>query len=222
MTKKIVILGTNGNCLDMLDTIDSMNAQAGSTMYECVGFLDDNPTLHGTTLGGVKILGPLSAARDLNDCYFVNGIGSPSNFTRKDAIISRAGVPVERFETLIHSSVKVSKTARIGRGVVVFENVAITSNVTVGNHVIILPNTVLSHDVVIGDYTCITGGVCISGGTQVGKLCYLGTNCSIIGNIDIGDYCQVGMGSVVLGSVEKNSVVVGNPARFLRRATDNI
>ncbi|MBW4054700.1 MAG: acetyltransferase [Proteobacteria bacterium] len=218
MPKKLVILGTNGNCVDMLDAIDAINAYEGHVVYECVGFVDDNPSLHGTKLCGIEILGPLAIAGDLKGCHFVNGIGSPSNFTLKNAIISKTGVPLERFETIIHPSVKISKTAQIGQGTVVFENVAVTSNVKIGNHVIILPNSVISHDVEIGDYTCITGGVCISGGTAVGTSCYLGTNCSIIGGIKIGDYSLVGMGSVVLGTVAENSVVVGNPARFIRHA----
>ncbi len=221
MTKKLVILGTNGNCIDMLDALNAINMQAGHTEYECAGFLDDNPALHGNTLCGIKILGPLTMASELGDCWFVNGIGSPSNFMHKDAIIAKTCVPLDRFVTLVHPSVRVSSTATIGQGTVVFENVAITSNVKIGNHVIILPNSVISHDVVIDDYTCITGGVCISGGTKVGRQCYMGTNCSIIGGIRIGDFCQIGMGSVVLGNVADNSVVVGNPARFLRYVRDD-
>lgn len=218
MPKKIVILGTNGNCVDMLDTIASINTHNGRTVYECIGFLDDNPSLHGKTLCDVKILGPLAMAGELGGCYFVNGIGSPTNYIHKDAIISKTGVPLDRFETIIHPSVKVSKTAQIGKGTVVFENAAITSNVRIGNHVIILPNSVISHDVVIDDYTCITGGVCISGGTHIGRQCYLGTNCSIIGGITVGDFSLIGMGSVVLDNVAENSVVVGNPAKFIRQA----
>jgi len=216
MTKKIVILGTNGNCVDMLDLIDSINTQAGRTVYECIGFLDDNPTLHGKTRCGVKVLGPLSMAADLEGCRFVNGIGSPGNFFIKEQIIGKANVGDEHFESLVHPRAVISKRARIGTGAVVFENVAVTSNVTIGRHVIILPNTVVSHDVEVGDYTCITGGVCISGGTRIGRSCYLGTNSTIIGDVEIGDCSLIGMGSVVLESVGPDHIVVGNPARYLR------
>lgn len=157
MTKKIVILGTSGNCIDMLDTIACINDEAQETLHECVGFLDDNTATHGTTRHGVPVLGPLSLAPELQDCWFVNGIGSTATFTRKDAIIAKAAIPLQRFITLIHPSARISRTAQIGPGTVIFENVAVTSNVTIGMHVIILPNSVISHDVVIGDYTCITG-----------------------------------------------------------------
>lgn len=219
--KKIVILGTGGNSIDILDTINDINLQNSTCVYECIGFLDDNESVWGKTLYGVKVLGPLCSASKLKNCCFVNGIGAPSNFWQKDAIISKTGVDPEKFETIVHPSAAISRTARIGRGTVIFQNVTITSNVQIGDHVMILPNAVVSHDDIIGDYACITGGVCISGGVNVGRLCYLGTNSTIIGNIQIGDYSLVGMGSVLLESVPKNSVVVGNPAKFLRHTIEN-
>lgn len=218
MTEHIVVLGTNGNCVDILETLESINSRQGSPIYECRGFLDDNPSTHGKTIGGAKVLGSLIQAGEFADCQFVNGIGSPANYIHKDAIIGRTNIPLSKFATLIHPTASVSRSARIGRGTVIFENVTITSNVRIGNHVIILPNSIISHDVIIDDYTCITGGVCISGGTRVGRQCYLGANSSIINNITIGDFSLVGMGSVVLQAVAENSVVVGNPARFLRHA----
>jgi len=220
--KKVAILGTGGNSIDILDTINDVNRLERSPVYECVGFLDDNASLWGKDLQGLKVLGPLQDAHELGDCYFVNGIGAPSNFWKKEGIISKTGVLPDRFETIIHPSASVSTTARLGRGVVVFQHVVITSNVQIGSHVIILPNSVISHDDVIGDYTCITGGVCISGQVKVGKSCYLGTNSAIVGNVDIGDYCLIGMGSAVLHTIASNSVVVGNPARFLRHTADEL
>lgn len=214
MQKKIIILGTGGNCIDILDTINDINRSMSK--YRCIGFLDDNEQNWGKEYHGIKVLGPLKSAQQYDDCFFVNGIGSPSNFWRKRTIIAKTNIPDERFETIIHPTSSVSKMARLGHGTVVFQHVTITSNVQIGKHVIILPNSVISHDDIVGDYTCIAGGVCISGGVTVGHSCYLGTNSAIIGNIQIGNYCLVGMGSVVLDSVGDNCIVVGNPARFLR------
>jgi sugar O-acyltransferase (sialic acid O-acetyltransferase NeuD family) len=218
-TKKVVILGTGGNSIDILDIINDINSNGARDVYECVGFLDDNQSILGKVLYGVKVLGPLAYAKELSDCYFVNGIGSPSNFWRKELVISKTQISDERFVTIIHPSSRISKTAQIGMGTVIFQNVTITSNVKIGKHNIILANTVISHDDIIDNYTCITAGVCISGGVSVGRSCYLGTNSAIIGNIQIGDYCLIGMGSVVLENVPHNSVFVGNPARFLRYTT---
>jgi sugar O-acyltransferase (sialic acid O-acetyltransferase NeuD family) len=216
MVKKIVIFGTGGNCLDILDAIREINKIERT--YECVGFLDDNAELLGSRFHDLEVLGPLNRAKDLKDsCFFVNGIGSQKNFIIKDKIISKTQVSIERFETIIHPTAVVSNTSVIGRGVVVLQNVTIASNVVVGNHVMILPNSVISHDDQIEDYTCIAGGVCISGGVRIGEGCYLGSNCSIIENIHIGKHSLIGMGSVVIKPVPENSVMVGSPAKFLRK-----
>lgn len=43
------------------------------------------------------------------------------------------------------------------------------------------------------------------------------TNCVVVGGITIGDNVQIGGGSVVCKSIPNNCVVVGNPARIVRR-----
>lgn len=214
--KQIIILGTGGNCIDILDTINDINAISQKPKYKCIGFLDDNKDNWGKEFYDVKVLGPLDHAHKFPEAYFVNGIGSEFNFWKKDSIIAKTNVPLDRFESIVHPTASVSKMSSIGFGTVILQNVTIASNAKIGNHLIVLPNAVISHDDIIGDYTCITGGVCISGGVKIGKCCYLGTNSAIISNVAIGDYCLIGMGSVVLHGVKGNSVVVGNPAKFLR------
>ncbi len=214
--KKIIILGTGGSSIDILDTINDINALSATPNYECIGFLDDDPSSWGREVCGVKVLGPLNTADKFMDAYFVNGIGNPSNFWKKESIIFTTALSPERFETIIHPTASVSSMAKIGAGTVILQNVTISSRVKIGNHVVILPNTVISHDDIIGDYTCIAGGVCISGNVEVGKACYLGSNSTIKENIRIGDYSLIGMGSVVIRDVPPNSVFVGNPAKFLR------
>lgn len=215
--KKIIVLGTGGNAIDILDTINDLKKNHTTTMYDCVGFLDDDKEKWNKEYYGAKVLGRIKKAKEFTDAYFVNGIGNEKNYLHKEAIIGKANIPLERFVTIIHPTASVSCLSSLGLGVVVFQNVTIASNVEIGNHAIILPNSIISHDVRIGDYTIVAGGVCISGGVSVGKSCYLGSNSSIIGGISVGDNSLVGMGSVVLENVEANNVMVGNPARFLRK-----
>jgi sugar O-acyltransferase (sialic acid O-acetyltransferase NeuD family) len=220
MKKNILMLGAGRNCLDILDIIDDINDSGHKPFYKCIGLLDDNPVTWGQTIYGVRVVGPLESAIKYKDCFFVSCIGSPENFYKKHEILSKIGIPLERFEVIIHPSATVSRKSRIGHGTVIFQNVTITSNVSIGNHILVLPNSVISHDDVINDYTCLAGGVCISGGVNIGKSCYLGTNCSVIGSVTIGNYCLVGMGSVVLSDVPENTVIAGNPARVLRHTVE--
>lgn len=212
-----MIFGTGGNCVDILDTINEINERADTKdRMICEGFLDDDEKKWGMEIFGIKVLGPLSRAREMDGVSFINGIGSPNNFWRREEIAASGGQSLERFATIIHPTASVSRMSTLGRGCVIFQNVTIASRAKIGDHVIILPNSVISHDDVIGDYTCVAGGVCVSGDVKVGRECYLGANCSIIGGVEIGDRSLVGMGSVVLKSVPSNCVYAGVPARFLR------
>jgi sugar O-acyltransferase (sialic acid O-acetyltransferase NeuD family) len=213
-TKKIIILGTGGNCIDILDAINEINLITDT--YEVVGFLDDNSSLWGKNLFGTKVLGGLESASEYGDSFFVNGIGSPHNFWKKKEIIDTTNIPVERFESVYHPSASVSNLATVGKGVVVLKNVSVSADLTIGNHVIILPNSVINHNDRIDDYVCIASSVSIAGNVHVENHSYIGGGSSILGNITIQQNSLVGMGSVVIRDVETNTVVAGNPARVIR------
>jgi sugar O-acyltransferase (sialic acid O-acetyltransferase NeuD family) len=216
VVKELMIFGTGGNCVDILDAVLAINSSGRAPGYDFKGFLDDDRQSWGKAVAGYPVLGPLSMAKDHPNCVFVNGIGSFRNYWRKSAIISTAGVPLDRFETIVHPAASVSRFATLGAGTVVLQNVTINSRARIGNHVIILPNAVISHDVIVGDYTCVASAACIAGNVRVGNACYLGANCSILNDLQLGDGSLVGMGAVLLEDVPSATVVVGNPARAIR------
>ncbi len=213
--KKIVILGTGGNSIDILDAIVTINLNGPK--YDFLGFLDDNQQVSNAEIWGYKVLGRLSIAKEFSDdVLFVNGIGSPNNFWKKQNIIGDLGLGEHRFESIIHPTASVSNFAQVGLGCAVLQNAVIAANAKVGKHVMILPGSVISHDCVIDDYCSIASGVCVSGNVRISHSCYLGANSSIIGGATVGPFSLIGMGSIILSDVSENSVVAGNPSRVLR------
>jgi sugar O-acyltransferase (sialic acid O-acetyltransferase NeuD family) len=216
-TSKILILGSVGNCRDILDIILDINAAAGRGQWEPLGFLDDDQDQWGRQVCGLPVLGPLSDAHRFPDCLLINGIGSPLNHRQKPRILARTGAGPERFATLAHPTAVISRWSAVGPGCVLFPQVVVHSGARLGRHVVVLSGSVINHDDVIGDYTCIASGVSISGGVEVGQCCYLGSNSVIRGYLQIGAGSLVGMGSTVLKDVPPASVVAGSPARVLRQ-----
>lgn len=214
--QKLIILGTAGNSLEILDAVLDAQDIGKRPSFTVAGFLDDNQELWGQDIYGYPVIGPLSRIHDLDDVMFVNGIGSTSTFRRKPEIIGGLGLPDEKFATIVHPSATVSRFAKIGAGTVILQNAVIGTGVQVGRHVHVLPLTVLSHDTQVDDFATIAGGVSVSGRVHLGRACYIGSAAAIRNDVNIGSGALVGMGAVVLKDVAANAVVAGVPAVELK------
>lgn len=85
----------------------------------------------------------------------------------------------------------------IGKGAKIGKNCTIYQNTTIGN----------------GKYNKELN----SSIAAIGNNVTIFANCNIIGGINIGDNAVIGAGSVVINDVEANTVVAGNPAKFIRK-----
>lgn len=214
----IIILGAAGTAVDVLDFLADINERTPT--YQCLGLLDDNEALHGTTIHGTPVLGPLAMAQAYPTALVVNALGSPGSFHRRHAILAALALPRERFTTIIHPTAVVSRWATIGTGAIIYPYSVILPDVEVGDHVTLLSQCTLNHETVVGNYTIFATGVTVCGRVHIGSHCYLGAGCTIIHEVSIGDRSLIGMGSVVVRDVAPNSVMVGNPARFLRQTVE--
>ena len=74
----------------------------------------------------------------------------------------------------------------------------------------------IAHGVTIGENSLIIAHAMIGGSAVIGKNAWVSPTASIINKGKIHDGALVGMGAVVVKEVEKNTIVAGNPARFLK------
>lgn len=75
----------------------------------------------------------------------------------------------------------------------------------------------IAHDVHIHKNVEIPAGVIIGGYTQIGERAFIGINAAVRNRITIGEDAVIGMGATVLKDVDAHSVVVGNPAKPLKK-----
>jgi sugar O-acyltransferase (sialic acid O-acetyltransferase NeuD family) len=220
MTKRIIILGTGGNAVDILDVIADINLVLEEPAYECLGFLDDDSEKKGMKIQDKEILGPLEEAKNFPEAFFVNGIGSAKSFLKKRKILEKTGLSREAFITLVHPSVMLSSSVRLGRGCVLYPHVVIGSEVELEEQVTVLPGSVISHGCRIAWGCCLAAGVRVSGEVELGESVYLGTGSCLRERITVGAGSLIGMGSVVLDDVPGGWIVFGNPAKTWRRLDD--
>jgi len=150
---------------------------------------------------------------DKSNLEFIVATGEP---TSREFLYKKLETHNLEYISIIYPSFNLSRFSSVKRGTIVHTGAIFTVNVHIGKGCLINKHSVIGHDVTVGDYTVISPNVSIGGDVNIGSNCYLGSGSIIRNGINIGENSIIGMGSVVLKDVEPNSVVVGNPARFLR------
>jgi len=205
--RELVIVGAGGFARETA-------AAATAAGWRVLGFADDDPALHGTIRSGLPVLGPIAELGP--DTAVVVCVGSPRNYTARQQIVDRLGLPAERYATVVHPAAVVGAGSVVGPGSVLLAGTVLTADVTVGSHVAVMPQAVLTHDDRVGDYATVASGVRLGGGAVLEEGAYVGAGALVREGVTVGAWSLIGMGSVVLADVPPGEVWVGGPARYLR------
>jgi sugar O-acyltransferase (sialic acid O-acetyltransferase NeuD family) len=209
--RDLIIAGAGGFARE---TAAAVRAGSG---WRLLGFLDDDPALHGQVRSGLPVLDELSAARGM-DASVVVCVGNPRDYAARARVVRRLDLPPDRYATVVHPSAEVGAGCVVGPGSVLLAGAVLTADVTVGAHVAVMPQAVLTHDDVVADFVTLASGVRLGGGVLLAAGSYIGAGALIRESVTIGAGALVGLGSVVLRDVPPGQVWAGNPARYLREA----
>jgi sugar O-acyltransferase (sialic acid O-acetyltransferase NeuD family) len=196
--------------------INAVSLNPGRPTWQLLGFLDDDPLLHGRRVDGLPVIGGTDLIQSLPSAHVVVCVGNPRRYDSRMRIVERLGLPPERYATIVHPSVSISANSTIGPGSVILAQSVLSASVEVGAHVAVMPHVVLTHDVSIGDYATVASGVKFGGAVRVERGAYIGAGALIRESVKIGAGSLIGMGSLVLHDVPAAQTWVGSPARLLR------
>jgi sugar O-acyltransferase (sialic acid O-acetyltransferase NeuD family) len=121
------------------------------------------------------------------------------------------------------ANVVVMDSLEMGEGGILCPFVTITSNIRIGRYFQANIYSYVAHDCIISDYVTFAPAVKCNGNVIVEDHVYIGTGAVIKqGEPDrplvIGRGAVIGMGAVVTKDVSPGSVVIGNPAKPMRRS----
>jgi sugar O-acyltransferase (sialic acid O-acetyltransferase NeuD family) len=185
--------------------------------HRILGIVDDDPTLHGTNIAGMPVLGGIDRLYSDHSSQIVICAGQGPVRRRIVQLLAGHDIRPYRYATVVHPSVHVPPSCFLGVGSVLLAHVALTADVRIGRHVVAMPNVTLTHDDVVGDYATLCAGVSLAGLVTVGEGAYLGTNASVRQHLQVGVDSTLGMGSSLLTDLPDGETWGGVPARSLDR-----
>lgn len=185
--------------------------------WQKIVFVDDHITGREVDEINVYSLDEVIEQFEKNDLEFIVSVGEPD--ARKAQYEKLARLKLNYIK-IIDPDFILSRFSSVARGTIIHTGVLATCNVHIREGCLINTRAVIGHDVTIGEYSVISPNVTIGGNVNIGPCCYLGSGAIIRNGISIGANSIIGMGAVVLKDVKPNSVMVGNPARFLRENID--
>jgi len=209
-----VILGGGGHARVLIDSVQMSEAA------KIRGVLDSERALWGKELLGVPILGGDDLISDLvkeGVNLFVVGVGSVGKSDIRRRLyalgLDHGLTPL----TVCHPSAVRSASAQIGAGSVLYPTAVVNAGVVLGVNVIVNTGAIVEHDCIIGDHVHIATGARLSGAVRVGNDAHVGVGATVRQGLSIGEGAIVGAGAVVVKNVEPWTVVVGVPARVMKR-----
>jgi sugar O-acyltransferase (sialic acid O-acetyltransferase NeuD family) len=122
--------------------------------------------------------------------------------------------------SVVDPTARISPSARLGAGIVLFPYTYISSCALIGNNALVSIGSAIGHDSVIGENVVVSTLVSISGNCTIGSGCYIGTQSCIKEKVSIGENTIIGMGSCVFRDLGANIIALGNPAREARANVD--
>lgn len=204
-SSQIYVIGAGGHGKVVVSCL-----QAASIIV--AGIFDDDENKWGSSVLGVKVIGPIHEFFAVASGQAVIAVGN--NGLRKKIAEEFYGV---HWATAIHPQAYVHPTAVISPGAVIFAGAVIQPDTTIGVHAIINTGAMIDHDCVVGDFAHIAPGVHLAGGVTIGEGVLLGVGSCVSPAVTVGAWTLVGAGGAVIEDLSPNVVAVGVPARSIRR-----
>jgi UDP-perosamine 4-acetyltransferase len=210
---QLVIIGAGGHGKVVLDIVRA----AG--LHEPVGFVDADPALGGTDVGGLPVLGAVNVLTKLRQHQRVGhaivAIGDNRARLQYAALLRDQGFELV---SAVHPSAFISPTARLGANVVVAPLAAVITEARIADSTVINTAAVVDHECEVAEGAHVGPGARLAGRVRVGVGAFVGLGANVIQCLSVGRYAMVGAGAVVTADVPDYATVVGVPARVVRIA----
>lgn len=199
-------------------TYGQIYAQYLGENYNVCGFIDDNLSLHNTIIDNVPVLGDINCLHDYISHHPETAIFVPiGNNNVRTKLLKDFDAKGYNIPSFVHNDTIIHPSVVIGKAVYILPATNVMPSTVLGNYVMVSMGVNIAHHVVIGEGCFFSQGSNIGASIKIGNKAYFGIASTVMTGVrSVGSETMIGAGAVVIKDVEDNSVMVGNPARFLR------
>lgn len=198
---RVAVIGAGGH-----GTVVASTLQAAG--HEVVGFYADVPSIWGTEVLGIPVVGPISELSSAHCSHAIIGIGD--NMARK-RIAQEVDID---WITVVHPFAWVHQDVPLGAGTIVCAGSIVQPDAMIGEHVILNTKASVDHHCRVGDYAHIAVAH-LAGRASIDEGVFMALGCTVLPKLHVGAWATVGAGAVVTKNVAPHTTVVGVPAKVL-------
>jgi sugar O-acyltransferase (sialic acid O-acetyltransferase NeuD family) len=192
MKNELIILGSGGHAQSCIDVIED------NKKFTIVGLLGEKKELK-KKIFGYEIIGSssdLEYYKKQGIKYIIIGLGLIGNNKKRIAIIKNLLKLKFKIPQIISPNAYISKHAKLGNSVQIFNKVFINAGASIGDYCIINSGSIIEHGVQIDNNSHISTNVIINGNVTIKKNVFIGSSSVIRENLTISKKF-IKMGSVI-------------------------
>lgn len=208
----IVLIGGGGHARVLLDALSLTGSKV-------LAILDSDTKRAGHVVDGVLVLGGDSEIDRFSpsDVRLVCGIGGANGTGARRRVYEAYRRKGYTFESVIHPTATLSSRATLAPDVQCLAGCIVNTGAVVGENCIINSGAIVEHDCYLQSSVHVASGARLGGGVKVGAGALVGAGATVLQGRKVGEGALVGAGTVVTRDVRAGTVVVGVPAREVKR-----
>ena len=217
MSKKVLIIGGEGNGGVIASCIEDNRKRFNNLEYEVAGFINDYE-IDGI-INGYPVLGGTDDIDKFleEDYYFMYAIHMIGRNVKSEEVFLKLNIPKERYAIIIHETAFVSDNAVIEPGVFIKSNCYVGPKTHIGQCSLLMANSMIGHDTKVGMLCHFSIGAIVGSYVNIGKVSDVTLGAIVLEKITLGNYAIAGASSLVTKDIPDNCICAGNPARILRQ-----
>lgn len=217
MSKKVIIIGGEGNGGIVAACIEDNRIRFGDDEWEVAGFLNDFE--RGETINGYPVLGGTNdIGRFLeDDYYFVYAIHMIGRNVKSEEVFLKMNIPEEKLATIIHKSAFIADSVILGPGAFIMAHCYIGPMTRIGACTLMMASSLVGHHTNIGSLCHLSLGSITGSYVTIGKASDVAMGARVIEKVKIGDYAVAGANALVMHDIPDYEMHIGSPAGFLKK-----